>query len=392
MKETGRRARGTRLPSRRSAESGFSPLPYRGRVALLVVLGLVMIVDIVLFSVEPASNSRDMALGLAATLAAALFAWWPPAAAITLLLTALVETSSGQGGSHLLYLVVVAGLVVYTCPAWFVGLYAAAVAALAVFTANIPGAFSSTALPVLGLVMLVSAGIGWALCAAHRRERRFARDIEQLTRARAAAIEAERARIADELHDIIAHDVTLVSMHARVLERVDDPALHAQSVRAIRSSADQALADIRRMLRIVRDDRTTASNRDDDHASAWSALEEITTALERLGAEVTVHARVDVELSAAIEQTLVHVLREGATNIAKHGAARPRVRIVVESIESELRVELSNTIGGVPGAPHVPSSGYGLDRLKERVTLLDGRLTTGCVDGTWTMNVRLPVL
>lgn len=378
------------MPSDADAGAGFTRLPLRGRIALLTLLGIVLIVDVILYFNGSAVSWQGMALGLAATLATSLFVWWPPVAVVSLLLTALVETASGQSGPQFLYLVIVAGLVVYTCPGWFVGIYGAATAALVAFAASAPGALSSTALPALALVLAVSAGIGWALRAAHGRERRFARDIERLEGARAAAIEAERERIADELHDIIAHDVTLVSMHVRVLERVDDPHLREQSIRAIRSSADQALADIRRMLRIVRDDRVTASVAGEAPASAVSALEDVRTSLERLGASVTVRAPIEDKLSAAVEQTLVHLLREGATNIAKHAPEHPTVSIVVESIHDGVLVEISNSIGGPHRATHVPSSGYGLDRLRERVTLLGGNLHTNVDGGRWTLTARLP--
>jgi len=371
--------------------SGFTRLPRRGRNALLVLLGLVLVVDVSLYLSEPDQTWRSIALGLAATLATALFAWWPPAAVVMLSLTALLETATNEGGPQLLHLVVVAGLVVYTCPGWFIGAYVVCTVALAGLTATVPGAFSSAALPVLAMVMVVSAGIGWALRTAHRRVRRFARDIEQLEQARREAIHVERERIADELHDIIAHDVTLVSMHARVLERVDDQALREQSIRAIRSSADQALADIRRMLRIVRDDRPGTPADHGAHASVASALDEVTSALRRLGAQVTVRARLAAEMSAAIEQTIVHVLREGATNIAKHGAGAPVVSVVVETVDDEIRVELTNTVGDVARAPYVPSSGYGLDRLRERVTLLDGQLVSESRSGSWVLRVHLPL-
>jgi signal transduction histidine kinase len=251
--------------------------------------------------------------------------------------------------------------------------------------------FLGTALPALALVLTVSAAIGWALRAAHSRERRFALDIAQLEYARGAAIDAERERIADELHDIIAHDVTLVSMHARVLERVDDPELRAQSIHAIRAGADQALADIRRVLRIVRDDQAAVATTPDEHtASAKTALAEARDSLARLGANVTVHAGSDIAVSAAIDQALVHLVREGATNIAKHASERPSVTIVFESVNDEVHLAMTNSVAATPRVSHVPSSGYGLDRLRERVSLLGGHLSTDTTTATWTLTARLP--
>ncbi|MFC6356541.1 sensor histidine kinase [Luethyella okanaganae] len=392
MKNTQNLARGNRLPVLGGVGApGFNGLPRRGRVALLVLLGVILLVDVGLYLSDPETTWRSMLLGLSATFATALFAWWPAAAAMSLLLTGLVQTTAGQDGSQFLYLTAVAGLVVYTSPAWFIAIYVVVAAGLAILATATPGVFVSTALPALALVLAVSASIGWALRTAHGRERRFALDIAQLEYARTAAIDAERERIADELHDIIAHDVTLVSMHARVLERVDDPALRNQSIQAIRTSADQALADIRRVLRIVRDDHVTGVTApDEQQASATSALEEARDSLARLGAEVTVHASSDISVSTAIEQALVHLMREGATNIAKHAPEHPSVTIVLESVDDEIHLELTNSTTETPHTPHVPSSGYGLDRLRERVSLLGGHLSTHTTGTTWTLTARLP--
>lgn len=370
---------------------GFTGLPRGGRIALLILLGVILLVDVGLYLSDPSTTWRSVLFGLAATLATALFAWWPAAAATSLLLVALVQITAGQDGSQFLYLTAAAGLVVYTSPAWFLAVYVIAAASLTALATAALGVFASTAVPALALVITVSSSIGWALRTAHGRERRLALDIAQLEYARSAAIDAERERIADELHDIIAHDVTLVSMHARVLERVDDPALYAQSIQAIRISADQALADIRRVLRIVRDDQATLLDpSDEQRANIASALEEARDSLAKLGADVTVHSSPDVSVSAAIEQALVHLVREGATNIAKHATERPSVTIQIETIENDVRLELANSIAETPRSSLIPSSGYGLDRLRERVSLLGGDLSTQTVGGTWTLTARLP--
>lgn len=370
---------------------GFTGLPRRGRVALLILLGVILVVDLGLYLGDPATTWQNMLFGTAATFATALFAWWPAAASLSLLLTALVQTTADQDGSQFLYLASVAGLVVYTSPVWFIAIYGITASGLAILATVSAGILTQTALPALALVLAVSLAIGWALRAAHGRERRFALDIAQLEYARAAAIVAERERISDELHDIIAHDVTLVSMHARVLERVDDPALRDQSVRAIRNSADQALADIRRVLRIVRDEQpATVPLADERHPSVSSALEDARASLADLGADITVQATPGLVVSHSIEQALVHLLREGATNIAKHAPDHPTVTISLEASGEEIRLELTNTTTISPRISHIPSSGYGLDRLRERVTLLGGELRTHTTDTTWALTVRLP--
>ncbi len=358
---------------------------------LLAVLGIILLVDAALYINDPPATWRGALFGLAATLASALFAWWPAAAASSLLLIALAQLNDAQDGSGFLYVTGAAGLVVYTSPTWFIVIYIVAAAGLTILTTVAVGVFEGAALPTLGLVIVLSAAIGWALRSARRRELRLAADLAQLSYERSSAVEGERERIADELHDIIAHDVTLVSMHARVLERVDDPALRRQSVEAIRSSADQALADIRRVLQIVRDGQSESVQiSDDQRTNVSAALDEAHESLSRLGARISVRST-PITVSAAIEQALVHVIREGTTNIAKHAAERPTVAIVLETVGDGIRLEMRNSQSGPPKSSDLPSSGYGLDRLRERVSLLGGELTAVHGSESWTLTARLPV-
>lgn len=375
-----------------SVASGFVTLPRSGRTAVLVLLSVIMLIDIIAYSVGSSTTWRSIVFALAPSLATALFAWRPPVAALVLLLTALVQTAVGHDGSQLLFLSAVAGVVVYTSPLWFLAMYITAGSSIAFLSIVSPGPLAQSAFPALGVVLAVSMAVGWALRTAHGRERRFAIALADLEQARADAIKAERERISDELHDIIAHDVTLVSMHARVLERVNDPALWDQSVRAIRSSADQALADIRRVLRIVRDDQFgVVSPEDGEHVSVASALDDAHAALADLGADVAVRDVPELIISHSIEQALVRVLREAVTNIVKHSSGRPLVTIDLGVSDGLVRLTVENTLSNDLDAVQIPSSGYGLDRLRERVSLLGGELSAQSGDGVWILVAHLPV-
>ncbi|MBF4621362.1 sensor histidine kinase [Clavibacter sp. VKM Ac-2542] len=372
-------------------DAGFSSMPPRARIALLVLIALVLVFDLVGFVADPASSWRELVAQEAPTAALALFAWSPSAAAVSLLLAALLETAGGQGGGLSVYLVVAAGLVVYTSPLWFVAFYAAAATGVVVLHWSTAEDLTPSAVPVVLLIGALAALVGWSLRSSLRRERGLAVDLVDLERARDAELESERQRIADELHDIIAHDVTLVAMHVRVLERVDDPALRAQSIVAIRDSADQALADIRRVLRIVRDDRsTTIGDRDGDEDTIVGAVDTIRRDLEALGARVTVGPLDGVDVSSAIERTIVRLLREAATNIAKHAASRPEVFVGFASGQDDVTVTVSSTMPSASTASPIPSSGYGVHRMRERVTLLGGSLRAEEVEGSWVLSALLP--
>lgn len=357
---------------------------------LVIFLALTLSVDVILYLGDAATPWPGLLFGMTATVAVALFAFSPAAAATSLVLITLLQVSTGSDGSNVLYLAFAAGLVVYTSPLWFVWVYTAATVLVVVLATTVLSIFESVALPPLALVVAVSASIGWGLRAAHRRERRLADDLTRMEEARAAVIAAERERIADELHDIIAHDITLVSMHARVLERVDDAAIRERSVHAIRTSADQALSDIRRMLRIVRDDGSASSEPlPDETASLAGAMNEARESLSELGAHITVRAD-EAAVSSTIEQTLVHLIREGTTNIAKHAPARPVVAISLEVRDGGVHLEITNSLEGAPTESDIPSAGYGLDRLRERVSMLGGRFSSEESDGSWTLSASLP--
>lgn len=379
----------------RWSKQTFTPLPRRGRVALLVLLGIVLATDLVVYLTDPATTIRDATFGVLAILTASLYAWRPAAASLGLLLIALVQTTAHHDGSQFLYLAAFAGVVVYTSPTWFSAAYICAASALVIPASSTPGELANSALLALALVFTVSMSIGGALSRAHEHENRLARDIVTMENARAAEMKAERDRISDELHDIIAHDVTLISMHVRVLERVDDRQLRDQSVRAIRYSADQALADIRRVLRIVRDDQSAPREgvklpAGECRESISSALNEARNSLLGLGARVTVEADAEMPISNAIEKTIVQVLREGTTNIVKHGSLQPVVRISLTSIDEEVCLEIVNSISDGPDTSIQNVSGYGLARLDERVTLLGGHLIAEADATTWRLAVRLP--
>ncbi|MDA3804822.1 MULTISPECIES: sensor histidine kinase [Clavibacter] len=375
----------------RGREPDFSNLPPRARIALLTVITLVLVVDIVGFLEDPAPSWRELVAQEAPTMAVALFAWSPPAAAISLLLAALLETAAGQGGGLAVYLAVATGLVVYTSPRWFSGLYAVTASAVVVLHWTTAESLTTTALPAVLLIGALAALVGRTLRSSLRRERGLAVDLLDLERARDAELEAERQRIADELHDIIAHDVTLVAMHVRVLGRVDDPALREQSVVAIRDSADQALADIRRVLRVVRDDRsTTIGDRDEDGDTIAGAVDSVRHDLEALGAHVVVGPLDGLDVSSAIQLTIVRLLREGATNVAKHAAPRPDVRVDIDPGQDDVTVTITSTMAPTSTTSPIPSSGYGMHRMRERVTLLGGSLEAREVEGSWVLSARLP--
>lgn len=377
-------------PSQSSNRARFVGLPRHGRWALLVAVTLVILADAALRLGDADGAWRTALVSLTMLVATGLFAWWPAAAAVCLLLVTLVQTTIGYQGTEFLHLAISSGLVVYTAPVWFVLVYVSVSSGLAMLAATTTEIFADGALTTLGLVLALSVLIGSALRRAHGREHRLALDNERLRHDREAELTAERSRITDELHDIIARDITLVSMHVRVLERVTDPGLRRKSLAVIRSSADQALADIRRLLHVMNE-----SDAPPESVDAPMALSEVLINVEQeltdLGARVDIHVDGGLTGSTSVEHALARMLREATTNIVKHGAERPDVTIELVGDEHQIRLRLRNTVRQPPERdPSTSSSGYGLALLEERITVLGGTLLTAHEGEEFVIHAALP--
>ncbi|GAA2056632.1 histidine kinase [Polymorphospora rubra] len=205
----------------------------------------------------------------------------------------------------------------------------------------------------------------------------------------------ERERIAREMHDVLAHRISLVSLHAGALEVRSDlsPEEIARAARTIRVGAHEALEDLREILGVLRAAPDAA-----DGLRPQPGL----TDLDRLVAEVraadtTVEVEdllPDVALPASVSRTAYRVVQEGLTNARKHApGARIRVRLD-RTPDGELRVRVRNGLAPV-GGPVVPGARHGLAGLSERVGLAGGRLEHGVrhtTDGdlVFDLAARLP--
>ncbi|WP_017581122.1 sensor histidine kinase [Nocardiopsis valliformis] len=203
------------------------------------------------------------------------------------------------------------------------------------------------------------------------------------------AIGAERTRIAREMHDVVAHRVSLMVLHAGGLEVSATEPRTVEAAGLIRTTGREALAELRGILGVLRDDGTDA---------APTAPQPVLDDLERLINEWRgAGMRVDREetgtvrpLPTAVQRTAFRIVQEGLTNAAKH-ATGAAVQVWLHHGEDRLEVEVVND--PVTGPVHAPPrSGYGLTGLRERVVLAGGELSAGaCPDGGWRMRAILPV-
>ncbi|MER8069097.1 histidine kinase [Streptomyces sp. NPDC094034] len=221
-----------------------------------------------------------------------------------------------------------------------------------------------------------AAAVGLAI-GARRVEVRSLRDRAEIAEreqtARAAQARAlERNRIAREMHDVLAHRISLVAMQAGVLDHRDD--LRAEEsrvlVRGIAEGSRQALEELRDVLGVLRAD----PGRPESPQPSLERIPALVADARTSGLDVTLTTTVTGTPSDVVGRTCYRVVQEGLTNAAKH-APGARIRITLEGAAGDaLSVSVHNSSAGAH-TTRPPASGFGLLGLTERVDLAGGHLS-----------------
>ena len=315
--------------------------------------------------------------------------WRPPVAAVFLASAGLVAVAIDEGGGYLTALTASVGLVVYCCARSFAVAFSSVVVAWIVVFVALPPGLPRGGVVTLFVIGLLSAAVGFSLRAMVRRNGALRDALDTHDERLDEELRAERGRIADELHDIIAHDITIVAMHARVLQQTSDPEVRSVSERAISKAAGQALADTRRVLNLIHGQQGDPTAAVTGAPGIRSILAQLADQLRALGDTVSISTADGPELAKSIDATLVRMARESVTNIVKHGASPRTVHfaLVFSRGTVDLRIE-NSPYSGAPASHGHP--GYGLARLHERAELLGGSFRAG-EDGTgWVARMSLP--
>ncbi|MEV4998493.1 sensor histidine kinase [Streptomyces niveus] len=213
----------------------------------------------------------------------------------------------------------------------------------------------------------------------------------------------ERTAIAREMHDVLAHRISLLSVHAGALAyrtRKSEAGSGAQlsgaeiaeSAQVIRDNAHQALNELRDVLYVLRTDTDSGEPAppQPDMADLLGLVDEARAA----GQTVDYGAEVDSESEPPrpqLQRTAYRVVQEGLTNARKHApGSQVKVRVYAGAPREEVTVEVSNPLPAGVAESEIPGAGAGLTGLHERVELDGGTLRHGSVDGTFTLSARLP--
>ena len=264
--------------------------------------------------------------------------------------------------------------------------------------------------------VITAAALGWGLFVqAYRRLTTSLRDhaarleAEQELREDRARL-TERARISREMHDVLAHRMSLISLHAGALEvRADaSPEELAIAAGAIRSSAHEALEELRSVIGVP-------SGRPEPPQPGLADMADLIGSARAAGMTVDYTGSLPPDLPAQLGRTAYRIVQEGLTNARRHGSrAAAAVHLAGEAGQS-LRITVINPVSGTPGSPRPASGrtdtatgtgassgggsgirgnsaggGHGLVGIRERVALVGGRVIHGVGDGEFCLEVELP--
>ncbi|WP_433118224.1 sensor histidine kinase [Micromonospora sp. CA-246542] len=251
-------------------------------------------------------------------------------------------------------------------------------------------------------VVITLAVLAWGMFVRARRqlivslrERAERAEAEQQLRV-AQARHLERTRIAREMHDVLAHRISLLSLHAGALEfRPDAPADEVgRAAGVIRASAHAALQDLREVIGVLRAEGDGAGDAPEPPQPTLADLPALIDESRTAGVRVNVSDSVgrSAEAPAALGRAAYRIVQEGLTNARKHAAGAAVTVDVTGGPGAGLTVAIANRWPvGTPVGGTLPGAGTGLVGISERVALAGGRLAYGRDDtGDFRLAAWLP--
>ncbi|MGW9176844.1 sensor histidine kinase [Streptomyces decoyicus] len=353
--------------------------------------------------------------------ATALRSTLPPVAVAVGTLTVTVETTSSGGlGPLLVYTDLLYAAALYGAP-WLcrvlqVGTIAATLATTVVLVLTGDRSEGVTTGVIVALLLISPVWTG-VLIRNHKEradtERQRAAQINRLAELdRKTVLQTERTRMARELHDLVANHLSAIAIHSSAVLSLteakgerdgaaeEDPVLRALAV--IRENSVQGLAEMRRMVVLLRSDRGVDDDWDRPQLNALGALvDQARPAAD--AAALTLHTEFPEsfpEVSSVIEVTAYRIVQEALTNVLKHASAG-RVRIRCEAGTEQLTISVDSPLTRPDGRARqrpveqlTTGAGAGLAGMSERAALVGGIFDAGpdrTAPGRWRVRAVLPL-
>ncbi|RJL31673.1 sensor histidine kinase [Bailinhaonella thermotolerans] len=265
---------------------------------------------------------------------------------------------------------------------------------VAAWSASVIGTFviHPISLPIAVLVLTPIALLGYNVRVRRSAQVRLAEQRRATEEARAAgAVLEERARIARELHDVVAHHMSVIAIQAEAtpLSARDDPEKLKAGLAEIRTMSLEALTEMRRVLGVLRDGDGTGDT------APQPGLDRIAELVETArGAGLDVTARVsgpEREVPPGVGLSAYRIVQESLSNAMRH-APGSRVLVHVLHGRGHLRLRVENGPPAAEPAPPAPGTGHGLVGMRERAAMLGGSVTAGPrADGGFVVTATLPL-
>ncbi len=203
------------------------------------------------------------------------------------------------------------------------------------------------------------------------------------------AVVEERTRIARELHDVVAHQVSMMTVQAGAAQTVvaDDPQRAIRAMAAVEGAGREALDELRHLLGVLRPET------EQENLAPLPGLADVSRLVAQMGEaglEVSFSTSgATGDLQARVDLSAYRIIQEALTNVIKHAGPSARAEVHVSAIDQVLTIEVADNGSG---SALLPGSGQGLVGIRERAALLGGSLEAGVKSGGgFQVLVRLPM-
>jgi signal transduction histidine kinase len=256
--------------------------------------------------------------------------------------------------------------------------------------------------PLLALWYVGVSGGVWLMGYSMRNRRIYVATLEEkaatLEREREhlarIAVADERATIARELHDVVAHSLSVMIVQADGGRYAfdSDPDQARQALRTVAETGREALADMRRLVEVLRGSQLEPEEAD---ARVAVTLDRLDPLVERArSAGVAVEVSVTGErppLPPAVEVSLYRIVQEALTNVLRHAGSGAQVRLGLSYTPEAVSVSVVDDGGGSAATAQPRGSGHGLVGMRERLNVHNGELSAGPVGDGWAVDATIPL-
>ena len=235
---------------------------------------------------------------------------------------------------------------------------------------------------------VVVTGLAWYVGRRMRVRGMYAAAVRERRASEAQrAIADARAAIARELHDVVAHNVSVMTVQAGVARLVvaDDPERAQEAIGAVEEAGRNALDELRHLLGVLRPEAADGL----EPQPALHQLENLVEQLRATGMTISMTSSVSSDLPVRVDLFAFRIVQEALTNVLKHAGAEATAMVRVEETDGRLEIEVGDT---GTGKTTLPGAGRGIVGMEERAAALGGTLEAGPIPcGGFRVAAILPI-